>query len=190
MRRQARFKTRMIKLPKRGLRIVVVADTHSKPHPEALGLIKKQKPDYILHGGDVGDLAVLDPLEAIAPLITVRGNIDSTGTGLPDVVTLKFETAGRIRSCWILTHIAVQGSKLRRPIREVALHDDAQLVVCGHSHIPLKVLDRGIGIFNPGSIGPRRFHLPITFGVITLSEGGLHLKHISCETGEEWLPVL
>jgi hypothetical protein len=43
-------------------------------------------------------------------------------------------------------------------------------------------------MINPGSIGPRRFNLPIVFGVLDISEGRLSAHHVSCETGETWLP--
>ena len=43
-------------------------------------------------------------------------------------------------------------------------------------------------MFNPGSIGPRRFHLPIVFGVIDVAPEGIKLRHVDCETGERWEP--
>jgi len=177
-----------IDLPKRGLRVAVVADTHSNPHKLALPFVASHNPDVILHAGDIGELHVLDSLAEIAPLISVRGNIDSRGNGLPDFVTIDIMTGDDIRSRWLLTHIAVRGPKLKGPIRKLAREQDVQLVVCGHSHVPLIIRDGNIGVFNPGSIGPRRFTLPITFGIIELSETGLRLSHFSCETGEPWQP--
>jgi putative phosphoesterase len=188
MARTLRHTKVTIPLPRRGCRVVVVADTHSKPHSDALALIAAQKPDHILHAGDIGDLGVLDQLETVAPVTAVLGNIDDTSSGLPDVVTIQLEHGGEVRSCWLLTHIAVRGPKLRGPVLEMARLEDAQLVVCGHSHVPLALSDRGVAIFNPGSIGPRRFHLPITFGTIQVSQDGLNLTHISCETGDSWHP--
>ena len=64
----------------------------------------------------------------------------------------------------------------------------ASLVVCGHSHVPFIGRDQGLVVFNPGSIGPRRFHLPIVFGVIDLGPGGVKLRHVDCETGRTWEP--
>jgi predicted phosphodiesterase len=66
--------------------------------------------------------------------------------------------------------------------------EDASLVVCGHSHVPFIGRDRGLAVFNPGSIGPRRFHLPIVFGTIDLSPTEVRLAHIDCETGTAWSP--
>ena len=43
------------------------------------------------------------------------------------------------------------------------------MVVCGHSHVPFIGRDRDLTVFNPGSIGPRRFHLPIVFGTMNVT---------------------
>jgi predicted phosphodiesterase len=69
-----------------------------------------------------------------------------------------------------------------------ATSERAGLVVCGHSHVPFIGRDRGIGMFNPGSIGPRRFQLPIVLGHIEVAANSVKLRHIDCETGQTWLP--
>ena len=51
------------------LRLAIVADTHSHPHPKTAEWIAALSPDAILHAGDVGDLVVLDELARIAPVI-------------------------------------------------------------------------------------------------------------------------
>lgn len=48
--------------------------------------------------------------------------------------------------------------------------------------------DRGIAVFNPGSIGPRRFALPIVLGKIDITPDSIRLAHIDCETGALWTP--
>ena len=65
---------------------------------------------------------------------------------------------------------------------------EAGLVVCGHSHVPLIARDRDLAVFNPGSVGPRRFQLPIVFGLIEVSSSAVRLAHIDCETGQAWKP--
>lgn len=190
MPRPPKHKLESIRLNKTLTRIVVVADTHSKPHKNTYGLIRSQKPDLILHGGDIGRLSVLDELAELAPLIAVRGNIDETTSELPDFVTIHLKEGQTTRSCWLLTHIAVRGPRLKRPVAEFASAAGAQLVVCGHSHVPLIAQDRNIAIFNPGSCGPRRFALPILIGVIDITKDGLSMMHLSCETGQRWSPRL
>ncbi len=48
--------------------------------------------------------------------------------------------------------------------------------------------DRGLTVFNPGSIGPRRFRLPILFGVLEIAAGKLSMRHVDCETGGDGTP--
>lgn len=170
------------------LRLVVVADTHGHPHPAAAEHIAAQRPDAILHAGDIGDLAVLDALRRLAPVVAVRGNIDVRARDLPDAVTLDVEHEERTVLRLLLVHIAVYGPKLRADAARLARDRGASLVVCGHSHVPFIGRDRGIVVLNAGSIGPRRFQLPIVFGVVELGPGGLRLHHVDCETGERWEP--
>jgi len=172
------------------LRLAVVSDTHSAPHESIGKLLREARPDAILHGGDIGDLAVLDELAAIAPTLAVRGNIDGIANDLPDEMSIDVldgpggESVFRI----LLLHIAVYGAKLRADVGRRARAKGARMVVCGHSHVPFIGRDQGLTVFNPGSIGPRRFRLPIVFGLLEVKGGKLELAHISCETGERWLP--
>lgn len=170
------------------LRLVVVADTHSEPHPRAASLIRALQPDHILHAGDIGDLAVLDGLREIAPLSVVRGNIDVHAAELPDSLTLDVRDGGESLFKLLLLHIAVYGPKLRAEAARLAREEHAAVVVCGHSHVPFIGRDRGLTVFNPGSIGPRRFHLPIVFGVLEVRDRRVAMRHVSCETGEDWSP--
>ena len=147
-------------------RLAVVADTHSAPHPAAAGLLTKLAPDAIIHAGDIGDLAVIDDLRAIAPVFVIRGNIDVRGEDLPDVLTI--DVTGGARPLRILViHIGVNGPRLRPEVGKLARDERADLVVCGHSHVPFIGVERGVTVFNPGSVGPRRFHqiLKAKFGL-------------------------
>jgi putative phosphoesterase len=200
--RGPRLARRSARLALRGdgtLTIACVADTHSQPHAAIAERLAAIAPDAILHAGDIGDPAVIDGLAATAPVFAVRGNID-TRSAFPDVLTLdlvdRADPAGdgedgpggapRLRI--YLTHIAVAGPRLRGDVARAARTEQAQLVVCGHSHVPFIGRDRELTVFNPGSIGPRRFHLPIVFGTIAVAPQGIRLAHVDCETGQPWLP--
>lgn len=171
-----------------GLRVAIVADTHSHPHPRVPELLRAVSPSAILHAGDIGDLAVLDQLGRIAKVIAVRGNIDERAPDLPDVVTVDIRAGTQSALKLLITHIAVYGPKLRADCAQLAVSRGARIVVCGHSHVPFLGRDRGLTVFNPGSIGPRRMHLPIVFGVMEIADAKLSFRHIDCETGEEWMP--
>jgi len=168
------------------LSLAVVADTHSHPHAATHERLAALAPDAILHAGDIGDDRIIEQLTEIAPVFVVRGNID-TRTTFPDVLTLDL-VATELRLRIFLIHIAVNGPKLRADVARMALAEHATLVVCGHSHVPFIAQERGLTVFNPGSIGPRRFQLPIVFGTIAVTSAGVRLAHIDCETGRRWSP--
>lgn len=183
-----RHQRKTLEIPKNDARLVLVADTHSAPHPKAGEYITAQHPVHILHAGDIGDLKVLDELAKIADVTAVRGNIDAHAQDLPDVMTIDVRDADGPLVKLLLVHIAVYGPKLRAEIAKLAQAEDASIVVCGHSHVPFLGRDKGKVIVNAGSIGPRRFQLPIVFAVMELSRERITMHHISCETGLRWEP--
>lgn len=178
----------MVTLPTdRPARIAVVADTHSRPDERGLELLRGLAPEVLLHAGDIGDLAVLDRLSPLAPSFhVVRGNIDSALPGLPESLVIELRR-GTLVLRMLLLHIAVYGPRLLAPVRALARHEGVDIVVCGHSHVPFAARDGELAVFNPGSIGPRRFGLPIVFGVLELDDR-LTVGHVDCETGAAWLP--
>jgi len=187
--RIARTRKVTLALPEGGcFRLAVVADTHSKPHPAARERLLELRPDAILHAGDIGELSVLDSLAEIAPVYAVRGNIDVQASDVPEALVVDLVEGNALKLRVLLVHIAVYGPKLRADVARLAAHEAASLVVCGHSHVPFIGRDRGLGVFNPGSIGPRRFNLPIVLGAIDVTATTARCTHIDCETGEKWTP--
>ncbi|MEJ7603546.1 MAG: metallophosphoesterase family protein [Kofleriaceae bacterium] len=181
-------RTETLALRDGALRLAVVADTHSHPHPATARLLAERAPDAILHAGDIGELTVLDQLAEVAPVLAIRGNIDVTTRDAPTDELVLDLVAGERRVFRILmVHIGVAGPRLRSEVLRLAQREQAQLVVCGHSHVPFIGTDRGVGVFNPGSIGPRRFALPIVFGMLEIG-ATVRMSHVSCETGATWLP--
>lgn len=170
------------------LRLAIVADTHGHPHPKTAEWIAGLSPDAILHAGDVGDLVVLDELVRIAPVIAVRGNIDERASLLPDAVTIDVLSGETSAMKLLLLHVAVYGPKIRADAVRLTAVSGARLIVCGHSHVPFIGRERGLTVFNPGSVGPRRKHLPIVFGVLEIVAAKLSLRHVDVETGNDWMP--
>ncbi len=105
---------------------------------------------------------------------------------VPETRTIDLTVDGERVFRIVMLHIAVYGPRLRPEARKLAKLASADLIVCGHSHVPFGARDGGVSGFNPGSIGPRRFHLPIVFGVLPFSMSGIRLKHVDCETGLDW----
>lgn len=139
------------------LRIGIIADTHGVVHPRVSELFARM--DHIVHAGDVGGAHVLRELEALAPLTYVDGNNDhATGE---DIV--RFELDGlRI----LLTHILPRPHRPAARVLESLAQQPADLVVFGHSHLPHHEVVGGVTYFNPASAGPRRFHYPVSVGML------------------------
>lgn len=139
-------------------RIGLISDTHGLLRPEALEFLRGS--EHIIHGGDIGNPAILDALRAIAPLTAVRGNNDRErwARRLPHSATLK---VGRLTIC---------------VVHDVKEHEagGCRVVVSGHSHNPKVEEHEGVLYVNPGSAGPRRFRLPIAVGELRIS--GAHVR--------------
>jgi putative phosphoesterase len=154
------------------MQVVVLADTHAprrwKSCPPAVAAWLRQA-DVILHAGDVCVAAVLDELAEYAPVQAVVGNNDSTDvTEWGARPTLEIELAG-LKVAMIHDAGAADG-RLRR-MRTT--FPQADVVVYGHSHIPLDVREQGFRIFNPGSPTDRRRQPHGTIGVLEIDSGTL-----------------
>jgi putative phosphoesterase len=151
------------------LRVGLVSDTHGLLRAEARAFLTGC--DYIIHGGDVGAAAILDDLEALAPLIAVRGNNDDG----PWADNLR-ETE-LIRLGGVFVYVIHDLSKL--DVDPTAL--GIRAVICGHSHKPLVDERAGILYINPGSCGPKRFKLPVSIGELLVE--GSHVRARLVELG-------
>jgi putative phosphoesterase len=141
------------------MKIGIISDTHGLMRPEALMALKGSQ--RILHAGDVGGPDVLDSLGRIAPVIAVRGNVDRGRwcASLPEIEVVEFAGV----SIYLLHDLA-----------RLDLSPEAagfRMVVYGHSHQPMMEDKNGVLFFNPGSAGPRRFHLPVSVGIVTIRAG-------------------
>ncbi|HTW48817.1 MAG TPA: metallophosphoesterase family protein [Acidobacteriaceae bacterium] len=139
--------------------IGVISDTHGLLRPEALAALAGVK--HILHAGDVGDPGILERLRAIAPVTAIRGNVDGYGACARLRDTELVELGGR--------HIYMLHDRETLDLDPVAA--GIAVVVSGHSHRPSILRHKGVLYFNPGSAGPRRFSLPVTVGMLRVTEG-------------------
>ena len=146
--------------------IGMISDTHGLLRPEAALALADS--ELIIHAGDVGKPEILESLQSIAPVIAVRGNVDTGewASGLPETAVVEADS----------TQIYV-------------LHDVHQLdldpasagfgiVVSGHSHKPSRQDRGGVVYVNPGAAGPRRFRLPISVARLDLRTSPWDLQFI------------
>jgi len=146
----------------------VISDTHNLLRPQVFDVFKEV--DCIIHAGDIGSSDILVELETIAPVFAVYGNTDR----FPLSERLKDRQELNVGSARVfVTHIGGKPKEMRRFYPEVA---NAKIVIFGHSHRPLHVVDDGVVFFNPGSAGPRRFSLPVTVGKIDINDGGIEAR--------------
>ncbi|SEG99795.1 hypothetical protein SAMN05444920_11471 [Nonomuraea solani] len=122
--------------------------------------------DLILHAGDVCVPSVIDELAVYAPVHVVKGNNDGPDLVAPETLEL---TVDEVRIGMIHDSGPAKGraSRMRRRFPH------ADLVVFGHSHIPLDETEGGLRIFNPGSPTDRRRQPHGTLGVLTIERGAL-----------------
>lgn len=154
------------------MRIGVISDTHGLLRPEAQAALRGV--DHILHAGDVGDPAILDALREIAPVTAIRGNIDQAGACARLPATELVELDGH--SIYMLHSLS-----------DLDLDPAAagiSAVISGHSHQPKIEHRKGVLYFNPGSAGPRRFSLPISLGLLQVTENGVLPKLMEIMTGD------
>ena len=154
------------------VQVVVLADTHAPrrwracPPPVAA---QARKADLILHAGDVCTAPVLTELAQYAPVTAVLGNNDG-----PDVAewgaprTAELDLDGLKVS--MVHDSGAAGGRLTRLRRRFP---GADLVVFGHSHIPMDHAEGGQRIFNPGSPTDRRRQPRGTVGLLDIADGHL-----------------
>ncbi|AQZ61668.1 putative phosphoesterase [[Actinomadura] parvosata subsp. kistnae] len=151
------------------MNVVAISDTHAPRRwracpPRVAEHLRGA--DVILHAGDVCVPFVLDELAAYAPVHVVKGNNDGPDVVAPETLEL---TLGGLRVGMIHDSGPAKGrlARMRRRFPE------AELVVFGHSHIPLDEEGGGLRIFNPGSPTDRRRQPRGTLGLLTIEEGVL-----------------
>jgi putative phosphoesterase len=142
--------------------IGVISDTHGLVRPEVHEALAGVY--LILHAGDVGGDEVLDELALIAPVAAVFGNTDPPGH--PRLVERLDRTIGGVR-----IHVS-HGHELGVPKPDKLLKAyDADVIIYGHTHVPLLQTVNGRIVLNPGAAGPRRFELRPSVARLTIAGG-------------------
>jgi uncharacterized protein len=137
--------------------IGVISDTHGLLRPELL--LALANVDHILHAGDIGNADILTTLRGIAPVTAIRGNIDTHGPCADLSATEAIELSG----CLIYIVHNLDDLDLNPQAAGIGV------VLYGHSHKPSIDHRKGVLYLNPGSVGPRRFSLPITYALLRIA---------------------
>lgn len=128
--------------------------------------------DEIWHAGDIGDIAVTDALNEIAPVRGVYGNID--GGVLRTVFPLNqfFEVEG-IKV--FMTHIAGKPGSYPARVSDEIRRFQPKIFICGHSHICMVKQNPAFQVLhiNPGAAGIQGFHKVRTLLRMDLDKGNI-----------------
>ena len=149
------------------MKILVISDSH-KQYENMDRAIEIEMPDRIFHLGD-GE-GCEDYVEAVAqcPLEIVRGNCDFA-SDLPAEVVMRVGA-----HVVMLTHGHYYNVSFDpQMLAEAAKEKGADVVLYGHTHVPLLREEAGITIMNPGSISyPRQSDRRPSYGVIEVDAKG------------------
>ncbi|HBN96581.1 MAG TPA: hypothetical protein DDZ66_09800 [Firmicutes bacterium] len=135
-------------------RIGVISDTHGLLRNQAREML--QGCQLIIHAGDIDSPSVLGELERIAPTTAVRGNMDWASWANHLRITERIQV-----DTWSIVVVHNIGDL-------PSLRDNTDIVIFGHSHKFLQEYRNGLLFLNPGSVGPRRFDIPISMAILTL----------------------
>jgi putative phosphoesterase len=139
-------------------KIGLISDTHGLLRPEALRSLEGS--ELIIHAGDVGKPEIIRALETLAPVVAVRGNVDTEAwaSALPETEVVETDSA----TFYVLHDVQT----LDLDPAAAGFH----IIVSGHSHRPARTEHDGVLYINPGSAGPRRFQLPVTLARLDIGQ--------------------
>ncbi|MBM7659696.1 putative phosphoesterase [Bacillus mesophilus] len=142
-------------------------------------LIKElQNTDYTLHLGDWQNMDTYIQFKNFAPIDGVAGNLDDEG-----IINLfgfkKILEFHGIRIGLVHGHLGKGRSTEARALNSFT-DEQVDIILFGHSHIPILKQVNAITLFNPGSPTDKRRQDAFSFGVINIAET-LSIHHVFFE---------
>jgi putative phosphoesterase len=169
--------------------IGVISDTHiyrgsrrSLP-AQVPALFRRFGCGLIVHCGDANNAGVLEELGAVAPVLAVIGNNDDAEMRRIAPERLAFRV-GDFR--FAVVH-GNGGASARAVARTLA--GTADMVIYGHSHVPMSERSGESVLFNPGSATDRRWHEHFGIGLIQVTEARVVPEIVLFRTPEELTSV-
>ena len=137
------------------MKIGLLSDTHSFIDEKVISFLSEC--DEILHAGDIGNLAVIEQLERIAPVRAVFGNID--GTEIRQRYREKERFSVEDVEIFMIHIGGYPGNYSREAYHEIRT-DPPKIFISGHSHILKVMFDKKNNLLhiNPGAAGKNGFH--------------------------------
>ena len=128
--------------------IGVISDTHGQLRESVLEIF--QGVDQIIHAGDIGNQDIIYDLLEIAPVFSVRGNMDyyqwAQTLSHDEIVNVGTSRFYVLHDLSMITFDPAESNFLA--------------VIFGHTHHPTFYQKNGVYYINPGSAGPIRSNKP------------------------------
>lgn len=162
----------------------IISDTHGRLDPRAYGALADC--DAVIHAGDIGDPAIIDDLETIAPVTAVLGNndFDEYGSKVRWFANVKIDGVR-----FLVAHypqdvkIGFSGSRALAPgdpLPDVCVH--------GHTHVPR--IETGPDarpaslVICPGSAFRPRGGYPRCIAKVQVEDGRVISAHVESLDGD------
>ena len=140
------------------MKILVISDTHNMIQ-NAVGLITKLDPDYVLHLGDMcEDCHRLEDMFPRKLIVSVKGNNDYFDKSYP--LEREFTLCGKKIFMCHGHKYNVKSSLLA--LKYKGMEKNADIILFGHTHVPYMDNTDGVIMLNPGSVS--------SYGIIEINE--------------------
>ncbi len=150
-------------------KILILSDTHSFLDTRLKKHIRNS--DIVWHAGDIGDIAIIDEINTIKPVVAVHGNIDNHTVKTEYPKNQIFKIHGKKI---VITHIAGYPNRYNKHALNLIKIEQPDIFVCGHSHILKIMYDHKLNHLhiNPGACGKHGFHKIQTAVKLEILENG------------------
>jgi len=152
------------------IKIGLISDTHAFVDDALLDFLAPV--DEIWHAGDIGNMHVLQRLEAEKPVKAVFGNIDDhvLRAACPLVQSFDVEEVSVY-----MTHIGGYPGNYKPGVYSALKRVQPKIFISGHSHILKVMSDKTLNLLhiNPGAAGKSGFHAVRTAVRFVLDAGNI-----------------
>lgn len=146
--------------------IFVVSDTHMRVDNFLNAIKSLEKPDLVIHLGDNIQDAIKIEKDMNVKTVMLRGNCDYYTKDCPEEKILNINGKKILATHGHRYDVKYTMSKLLYAAKE----KDIDVVLFGHTHVPLITRDDGIVFMNPGSPTFPRLVYKKTFGILNIEE--------------------
>jgi len=153
------------------MRIGLLSDSHGDYDSILKGLKEIGECNIIIHAGDKYDDAIRLARDVKKDVISVKGNTDFFCKGPTE------ELVNILGKRILITH--GHNYNVKQGLTSLyykALEEEADIVIFGHSHIPLYIVENNITFINPGSTSRPRGGSNSSCGILEIKDNNISVK--------------